>query len=330
VGRLDAHVEEHHPQDEPGQVPPQEREDAERHERDQERDAGREARSAPVGEATHPGNGEGPGEPDEAEEPRPFGAPVVRRRLEEEGERRPEDAEGSEHHGADEGRPPELGLVADERPEGGEELHVAHGPLWGRRRQEAGEPDGEQDHAGGGERVDGPPAECASDEPGHRAGEQDAGQDAAHDEADDPPALAGVGEVRGERQRHVGHDGEEPHRQAGDGEPGGPRRGGGSEEGDAGGQHEPQGQPPALHGIPEGNEDEKPQRVPHLSQDRDPANRAGRHPEGPRHLREKRLGVIQIRHRGGRCDGQKKDELGRNPLRCRWVSFFLGRLGGHV
>ena len=130
-----------------------------------------------------------PGEAGEAEEADLRLAVVEGRVGEEEGERRPDQAEAGEATGAEDHPPAQQRLAADQRADAAEQGAVAERGRGAALRQRPPEGDPEHRHRHRGEGEDGAPAGDAGDQAGEGAGEKDAGQQAAHHHADDGAAF---------------------------------------------------------------------------------------------------------------------------------------------
>ncbi len=158
----------------------------------------------------------------------------------------------------------------------------------------------------------------AADPSGEGAGEQDAEQQAGHDDADGASALSVVHEVGREREDDVGDGGEEPDEDAGGDEPekAGRKRDQQQRDGD-GGVH-PHHEGAAFHDVAHGDEGEQAGGVADLGGDGDEADVLGAGVEALAHLAEQRLVVVD----GGDADGAGEAQEGQGARRggcCSWA-----------
>ena len=225
-------------------------------------------------------------------------AEVIGWPAEQEHDRGPERGERAKAAEADKAAPAQDRLGADQG-EGLPELGAVGRVDLGR---EVGEQPVEDDrgrgHADGGYRVDAAPPGELRDDPGERAGDQDAGEQARQHGADRPGPLRGRGEGGGEGDQHLDDDRGDAHEQreaAEDGQVRGGGAGGDGQRVDAQ-QDGEQGPPPGDVG----RRDEK-QQAGAIAQlgERDQQAGAGlTDPQAAGDRRQQRLGVVEVGDRG--------------------------------
>jgi hypothetical protein len=233
-----------------------------------EHPAGRDPAETAVVEAAEAHRGDRPGQPRQAEEADLRLAEVEGRVGEQEGERRPDQAEARIAAGAEDHPPAQQRLLSDQRADAAEQGAVAERGRGTAPRHRPPERHCEHRHRDRGEGEDGAPPGDAGDQPGEGAGEQHAGQQAAHHHADDVAAFALRGERAGEGDEDLGdHRGcrGEPDRQRQDGELG---SGSGAGRGEAADRQQRGDQLAAVDQVAERGEKDEPEAVSDL-RDRD-------------------------------------------------------------
>ncbi|MNZ70801.1 hypothetical protein D3C78_891500 [compost metagenome] len=127
-----------------------------------------------------------------------------------EGQRRPEHREHGEAQAAEQCAQAEFGLVAEQQSHRGHQARIADAFRVAIARQ--GEPQGQcgDRHHRRRQQVYAAPVAQRGQRAGHRARQQDAQQQAAHQRADHPSALLRRGQGRRERHQHLGDHREHP------------------------------------------------------------------------------------------------------------------------
>ncbi len=239
---------------------------------------------------------------------------VVRLAREQEGQRRPQHAEGGEGAGAVKGPASQHGLV-DQQAEGrSDEFAVAAVRAWSLRGQGPPEDHGEHHHQAGGEPVDRPPAGRLGHQSRHRAGQQNAQEQSRHDARHDaaPPLLGrqvggeGDHDLPGDRggADEDGRHGEDPQI----------RREGATDQGQRAEAEETGDELAPRVQVAQGDDEQQPGGVTDLRGRDDGRGRSGPRVERPGDLMQDRLRVVEVGHHRAGGDGDEDDEAPGHPL----------------
>jgi hypothetical protein len=205
---------------------------------------------------------------------------------------------------------PDHRLAHDQAHSRQQDLSVVHAGSRPTFRQHAEQHRTEHDHPDGRHPEDRAPTKARGQEARGGPSEHDAGDEAAHDVADDTPAILVRGHVGGERNENLRADTAEAG-EVREYQEGRRRMGGGDadEAGDDAREHH-QRESPVLHEIGERHDQEQATAVAELGEGDRESGQARRKPDGWRDEADERLGVVEVRDHRTTGDGEDRDKRG--------------------